>query len=537
MGNFRQLILFLVFFSALFLLFGCGLNNQTTTTMTTGEVNSSEHLTTALSTTTELSQTSEDELTTTLSEQMTTSSELTSTQNQTTTYDSTELTTAYTRLTVIFNAMGGTTIEQATIEYGGYLSEPLTSREGYLFDGWYTSQNQGSTLDQLWDFSTDVVTENMTLYAKWIALEDLVYHVTFLNTGDSYIEPLTQYIDTLVDAPEAPMMEGYLFDGWYEDDLYITPFDFSTKPSDDIVLYAKWIRDPAMVRVSFETNGGSDIEPIFVEVGHQVKIPKTSLRDEHMFLGWYKDAELTQAAYSPLTVNEDIVLYAKWYYQPNVVYIFFDSVGGSAVDPYQKRPGQGIGAPEEPTKPGYDFIGWYEDEAYTRRYYFMSMGNETITLYAKWQKVELADDDIYQSIENTLVSWGFICDNHICIYEVATGFDYIFDFNNNEFSYVKQIIEENELGYRYYDSVIVVDENWNISYSYVVEEDFGYAFHTTLLMSGNYLTGEYTVDLYDSNIQTQEAREAAAMTSIEHFIDFIESVLEASNLLIDDLSS
>jgi uncharacterized repeat protein (TIGR02543 family) len=48
--------------------------------------------------------------------------------------------------------------------YGELLEEPeLPTREGFVFDGWYL--DPGGTVP--WNTNTDVVTESMTLYAKW----------------------------------------------------------------------------------------------------------------------------------------------------------------------------------------------------------------------------------------------------------------------------------------------------------------------------------------------------------------------------------
>ena len=37
-------------------------------------------------------------------------------------------------------------------------------REGYVFDGWYKE----STYDNLWNFNTEKVIADTTLYAKWV---------------------------------------------------------------------------------------------------------------------------------------------------------------------------------------------------------------------------------------------------------------------------------------------------------------------------------------------------------------------------------
>ena len=68
--------------------------------------------------------------------------------------------------TITFNSKDGSEVAAQTINKGEKVTEPqpAPTREGYLFGGWYTDN---PTLTNKWDFDTDVVTENITLYAKW----------------------------------------------------------------------------------------------------------------------------------------------------------------------------------------------------------------------------------------------------------------------------------------------------------------------------------------------------------------------------------
>ena len=47
---------------------------------------------------------------------------------------------------------------------GAKATSTTSTRKGYTFDGWYADE----TLDTVWDFETDVVEADLTLYAKWI---------------------------------------------------------------------------------------------------------------------------------------------------------------------------------------------------------------------------------------------------------------------------------------------------------------------------------------------------------------------------------
>ena len=62
----------------------------------------------------------------------------------------------------------------------------------------------------------------------------------------------------------------------------------------------------------------------------------------------------------------------------------FDSNGGSEVEAQIILENGNVTKPEEPTKAGYDFGGWYTDEKRTVQYDFDVPVDGDITLYAKW---------------------------------------------------------------------------------------------------------------------------------------------------------
>ena len=95
---------------------------------------------------------------------------------------------------------------------------------GYTFDGWNKADGTA------WDYASDKVTDNITLYAKWAAN---TYTITFDTAGGSEIAPITQDYGTVITAPEAPTREGYTFIGW---DKAIP----ETMPAENITLKARW---------------------------------------------------------------------------------------------------------------------------------------------------------------------------------------------------------------------------------------------------------------------------------------------------------
>lgn len=65
---------------------------------------------------------------------------------------------------VTFDSRGGTDVTMQKVQHGEYLPEPEPpTREGYVFSGWY----KDPSYDMQWDFSSDRVEGELTLYARW----------------------------------------------------------------------------------------------------------------------------------------------------------------------------------------------------------------------------------------------------------------------------------------------------------------------------------------------------------------------------------
>lgn len=66
--------------------------------------------------------------------------------------------------TVTFDSDGGSAVEPQVVEDGTLVTEPADpTKSDYTFAGWYKED----TFATMWDFDHDVVTEDITLYAKW----------------------------------------------------------------------------------------------------------------------------------------------------------------------------------------------------------------------------------------------------------------------------------------------------------------------------------------------------------------------------------
>ena len=106
------------------------------------------------------------------------------------------------------------------------------------------------------------------------------------------------------------------------------------------------------------------------------------------------------------------------------VYVRFESNGGSAVEKQKVQKGSVATEPDDPTKSGYTFYGWYADENFTGKEFDFGKTavSETMTLYAKWvehvsprtelPEVEEEDDYDPDSTEDVKLADRFFSDGY-----------------------------------------------------------------------------------------------------------------------------
>ncbi|PKL19599.1 MAG: hypothetical protein CVV48_17235, partial [Spirochaetae bacterium HGW-Spirochaetae-4] len=143
--------------------------------------------------------------------------------------------------TVTFNSQGGSAVSSQTVEHGGKVTKPTNpTRIGYTFDGWYKE----SGCINAWVFATDTVTANVTLYAKWTAID---YTVTFNKNDTAATGTMTD--QTIASGSSANLTScaftktGWTFAGWATTPsgtvIYADGASY-TMGTANVILYAKW---------------------------------------------------------------------------------------------------------------------------------------------------------------------------------------------------------------------------------------------------------------------------------------------------------
>ena len=158
---------------------------------------------------------------------------------------------------------------------------------GYTFGGWNKADGTA------WDYASDKVTDNITLYAKWAAN---TYTITFDTVGGSEIAPITQDYGTAITIPADPTREGYTFIGWDKE----IP---TTMPTENMTVTAQW--EINRYTITFDTAGGSEIAPITQDYGTAITAPADPTREGYAFMGWDREIPETMPA-------ENITLKARW---------------------------------------------------------------------------------------------------------------------------------------------------------------------------------------------------------------------------------
>ncbi|XMB73102.1 InlB B-repeat-containing protein [Mycoplasmatota bacterium WC30] len=275
--------------------------------------------------------------------------------------------------TISFSSNGGTAVTAITQDYNTSVSAPTEpTKTSYIFGGWYSDAGLTS------EYSFDTMpASNITLYAKW---NSSLYTMTFDSNGGTAVGSITQTAGTAVAQPTDPTRTGYTFVDWYSDPGLTSSYTFTTMPSNNITLYAKWTVNSSTI--TFNSNGGSSVTAITQNYGTSVTEPSEPTKSGYIFDDWYSDIGLTTPYVFTTMPASSITIYAKWITDNST--ISFNSNGGTAVSDITQQAATSVSEPADPTKTGYTFDAWYSDYALTSAYTFTTMPTDDITLYAKW---------------------------------------------------------------------------------------------------------------------------------------------------------
>ena len=276
------------------------------------------------------------------------------------------------KCTVTFVQADGTE-EKVTVDIGKTATAPeLKQIEGYTV---------------AWDV-TDLtyLSEDITVTAIKTPIEyGIKYELDGGTNDDGNVSTFTIESSTIV--LNNPSKTGYNFLGWYSDAEFKTKVEEIPEGSiGDIKLYANW--ETVAYNITYFLNGGENNpdNPATYNITSDDIILKAASQAGYDFVGWYSDQYFsTPCEKIPASSTGNITLYAKFEIENFDINYQLDGGKNNKNNPsqYNEKSTVVFG---KPSKYGYQFIGWYLDEACTEKTTGITFGSKgDITVYAKWE--------------------------------------------------------------------------------------------------------------------------------------------------------
>ena len=313
--------------------------------------------------------------------------------------------------TVTFDAQGGSTVASLTVEHGKTVTQPDNpTKDEFDFDGWYKEKECTTP----WNFATDTVTANITLFAKWTPVAPATVTVTFavkdghgtlkakagdteLSSGAS-VKKGTEITFTADPAANSEVaywrINGEVKSGTHKIEKITANKDVTAT----VTFKRPDEPEPTFFTVDYKTEpavGGSisakDADGRAVSSGEKIE-ENTVLEFTatpnigYDISGWTGDAtaepdnktaKLTVTKNSMVTVTFTLKKYE----------VTFDAQGGTPVPPSQQiEHGKTVQKPADPEKAPFAFGGWYkEKECKTLWNFEKDTVTAATTLYAQWK--------------------------------------------------------------------------------------------------------------------------------------------------------
>mgnify|MGYP001011813836 CR=1 FL=1 len=327
----------------------------------------------------------------------------------------------------------GKIIKEEELEEGSIINAPEVTKEGYTFTGWYEGEEKydvyepitrnlileskyeinkykvifinedGSILqEEILDYGstptykketpTKKRTEEYTYeFDKWTPEITKVtgnqeykatyketknkYTVTYINEGKEYHKETALYGNTIKNV-ENPTKEGYTFIGWY--DINDKKVNHPITVTKNMTLYSKY--EINSYKVSYYNEGVKYIEDQKINYGENALKPNTNPSKIGYTFKYWSIKENGEEYEFSTKITKDISLYAV--YEINKYTVTYINEGVE----YHKETaeyGSVITSIQAPTKEGYTFIGWYNEN--NEKINHPITVTENITLHSKYE--------------------------------------------------------------------------------------------------------------------------------------------------------
>lgn len=133
------------------------------------------------------------------------------------------------------------------------------------------------------------------------------YHEDRLHHSDSQV-----YEGSQLEIPDNPNKELHRFVGWYQDELFESPWNFDEhRVTGSMTLYARFI--PIIFHtVTVDMLDGTAPVIYQIEEGTQLEALEVPNKNGYLFKGWYIDREYNEPWDQSSLVDQSMTLYARW---------------------------------------------------------------------------------------------------------------------------------------------------------------------------------------------------------------------------------
>lgn len=319
--------------------------------------------------------------------------------------------------TVSFDTAIGAAPASVSVVGGQKAAKPADpAADGYELVGWYTT----AAFATAWDFASDTVTADMTLYAKWASvaaidqMEDAVYQIGYHgwankpgNVSDFGVLTYTPSGTDIAVTGEAKWISGFTGfnttvpaeqEGYYA--AFVVPVPSGLTATGTIATFTGSAPVNAQVSNLDVVNGKSYLSMLF-RLGDATTV---TFQDDYTVL---VDWDGTAADIDPTTYTLDFSAVTKQTTH-TLTYDYNGAIGATA--PVKIAEGAAYGTLPTPTRDGFTHTGWFDAATGGNSVTAATlMGTSDTTIYAQWaSKVTVA------ALENTAnflpATWGTVPD-------------------------------------------------------------------------------------------------------------------------------
>ena len=286
------------------------------------------------------------------------------------------------RYKIFFDSDGGSACDPVTFEFGAAIdsdSLPKPTRDGYTFAGWK-------------EVPSTMPANDLTLTAMW-EVNTTLYTVSYTSDEPNLTFADAQYKENEVIKHPTPYARGYKFTGWVQADGSPAP---KKMPAQNLSLSARWEELP-LWQASIEIVGVDGLtsypalrlyegEFINLPTFADVKIDDMLLINLHTLLGWsvkYSSDPVPQTM--PAGNITLVVRFGEFNSPVTAAHTVTYNTGCSSPNSFDKTvyADEPLPRPDPGAREGYQFVGWYEDTAYTTPARD-TMPDTDYQLFARW---------------------------------------------------------------------------------------------------------------------------------------------------------